>query len=101
MTLLPLVSKVVVAPKPMPPTIAPAPELMSVVAPVAQRIVPPLLARPPRLAPKLAEILVAVTWSTPVEASEKPPEKVFAPVRETEEPTMATLLFVVPVMSGW
>ena len=50
-TLLPLVSARTVPISEMPPGMAPAPEVMSVVEPVAQRIVPPVAMRPPALAP--------------------------------------------------
>ena len=50
-TLLPLVSSKTEPRSEMPPGIAPAPEVMSVVEPVAQRMVPPWTVRPPALRP--------------------------------------------------
>ena len=83
-TLFPLVSKVSVPEGiEMPPGIAPAPLVISVVAPVAQRIVPPLATRPPALAPKLALTVPGSTVRPPVEVSCRPPVNVFVPVRVT------------------
>ena len=50
-TLFPLVSMSAEPTREMPPGIAPAPEVMSVVEPAAQRMVPPLTIRPPALRP--------------------------------------------------
>ena len=50
-TLLPLVSSRTEPTRVMPPGMAPAPDVMSVVAPLAQRIVPPWAIRPPGLLP--------------------------------------------------
>ena len=83
-TLFPLVSKVSVPDAiVMPPVIAPRPLVMSVVAPVAQRIVPPLEMRPPGLSPKLVLTVPGRTVKAPVEANSRPPVKVLAPVRVT------------------
>ena len=83
-TLLPLVSKVSVPDAiEMPPGIAPTPLVISVVAPVAQRIVPPLEIRPPGLRPKLTLRVPGRMVRPPVEVSCRPPVKVFEPVSVT------------------
>ena len=96
-TLLPLVSKIVVPKSEMPPAMAAPPLVMSVVAPEAQRMVPPRAVRPPGLAPKLAEVWEARICSVPVVARVKPPVKVLVPVSEAELPMMATLLGTLPL----
>ena len=72
------------------------PDVMSVVALEAQRIVPPSATRPPALAPNCEEVFEPRIWSVPVEARVKPPVKVFVPLKEAELPMIVTVLFVAP-----